>query len=152
MSLRNNLQTYGALLALFLFGIPVVAFALFHGLYLIAAGGAAPSLGLAYVFYKGLKREQELPEPELNEKQVLWRRKLYPVASALALLSFAAGVYFSIFRLTQLAFLLTIIALFWSDPVIKATPDRRTTILDWNLAILFLLIPLYMVLKQFGIL
>lgn len=56
MSLRHNLQTYGALLALLLFGIPVVAFALFHGLFLIATAALALSMGLAYVFYKGWKR------------------------------------------------------------------------------------------------
>lgn len=152
MSLRADFQTYGALVVLLLFALPLTAFAILHGLLLIAMAGAIFGAALGYVFYKGWKREQELPEPVFDERQVRWRRKLYPIASAVALISFAAGVYFSIFRLTHLALLLTLIALFWSDPVIKATPDKRITILDWNLAILFLLIPLYMVLKQFGIL
>lgn len=151
MSLRADIQTFGALIGILLLAIPLTAFAIFHGLFLIAFAGTIFGSALGYVLYKGWKREQELPEPRFNEKQVSWRRKLYPIASAMALILFAAGVYFSIFRLTHLAFLLTLIALFWSDPVVKATPDKRITILDWNLAILFLLIPLYMVLKQFGI-
>lgn len=88
----------------------------------------------------------------MNEKQVLWRRKLYPIASALALLAFAAGVYFSIYKLAELALLLTVVALIWSGGVLKAAPDKPITILDWNLAILPFLVPLYMILKQFELL
>lgn len=151
-ALRNDILRFGSLLVLLLFALPLLAFSLLHKLYLVTAGALALVAACGYGFYKGQRRAAEFPEREFTEREVALRHRLYPVASILGLVSFSAAVYFSIYRLADVALLFTVTALVWAGAVLEKKPEKKINVFDWIIVTLCLIIPMYMLAHQFGFL